>query len=69
MWVTILIVVSALWVAFDAYRLGVKRGSGFSDMGPVGWCFACLLLWIVAFPMYLVKRPKYKLRLAQKPNE
>ena len=28
-------------------------------MGPRGWFFACILLWIIAFPMYLATRPKY----------
>ena len=51
---------SDVWVARDAKRLGAKRGTlgGFLDMGPVGWFFACLLLWIVAFPCYLATRHK-----------
>ena len=51
---------SDVWVARDAKRLGAKRGTlgGFLDMGPVGWFFVCLFLWIVAFPCYLVTRPK-----------
>ncbi|HUJ67033.1 MAG TPA: hypothetical protein VLX59_15930 [Acidimicrobiales bacterium] len=52
--------VSDIWVAIDAKNLGAKRGTlgGFLDMGPVGWFFACLFLWIVAFPCYIVTRPK-----------
>jgi len=53
---------TSLWVLFDAHAIGVKRGlvSGFADMGPWSWFFACLLLWIVAFPLYLAKRGDFK---------
>lgn len=53
---------SSLWVFFDARSIGVKKGQvkGLADMGPAGWLFACLLLWIIAFPMYLVKRSAFK---------
>ena len=57
--VFLIIVGTSLWVAYDAEKKGAKSGrlgGGFFDMGPIGWLFACLLLWIVAFPAYLVKR-------------
>ena len=42
---------------------GPPPSGGLADMGPAGWFFVCLLLWIVGFPMYLVTRPRYvKLR-------
>ena len=49
---------SAIWVGVDAASKGIKRGQGRGlwDMSPLGWFLACLLLWIVAFPAYLVKR-------------
>jgi hypothetical protein len=53
------VLASSLWVLVDSIRLGAKRGAlggGFLDMGPVAWFFACLLLWIVAMPCYLVTR-------------
>lgn len=59
--VPLVILVVTIWVAVDASRLGAKRGAlggGMLDMGPVGWFFACLLLWIITFPCYLVARPK-----------
>lgn len=52
---------TAVWVATDSSRLGARKGAlggGFLDMGPVGWFFACWLLWIVGFPCYLVARPR-----------
>lgn len=56
----------ALWVLFDAQTLGVRKGSlggGMADMGAASWFICVLLLWIVAVPLYLAKRPVYK-RLA-----
>lgn len=51
-----------LWVYFDASTIGVQKGQmpGVFDMGAGEWAFACLLLWIVAFPAYLAKRGEYK---------
>lgn len=52
---------TSIWVLFDTKAIGVKKGQaeGFTDMGPWGWFFACLLLWIVCFPWYLSKRSEY----------
>jgi len=60
--VWILVVGSAIWVAFDSRNLGAKAGvlgGGMADMGPVGWFLVVLLLWIVGFPAYLATRPRY----------
>jgi hypothetical protein len=53
---------TAIWVYFDAKSIGVEKGKlkGLADMGPAGWFFACLLLWIIGFPLYLSKRGEYK---------
>lgn len=53
---------TAIWVYFDAKSIGVKKGQlrGLADMGPAGWFFACLLVWIIGFPLYLAKRSDYK---------
>ena len=59
----LLVIGTSLWVLVDANSLGVKKGKlngGLFDMGPAGWFFACLLLWIVAFPVYLGKRNEYQ---------
>ena len=50
------------WVAVDASKLRARRGllgGGFFDMGVAEWGFSCLLLWLVAFPAYLLSRPRY----------
>jgi len=61
-YILLLVVVTSIWVFVDAKKIGVKKGQvkGLADLGPAGWLFACLLLWIVAFPLYLIKRPEFK---------
>lgn len=56
----LIIVVSSIWVFFDAKKIGARKGlvSGFLDMGPTTWALCCILLWIVSFPAYLITRPK-----------
>jgi len=60
--ILIIVVGTSIWVAVDASSIGVKKGQikGVADMGPVGWFFGCLLLWIVGFPYYLAKRGEFK---------
>ncbi len=57
-----LIIGSSIWVVVDAKSIGVKRGQikGLGNMGPWGWFFACLLFWILGFPLYLTKRNQFK---------
>lgn len=64
--VWLVVVGSAFWVLVDANSIGVRKGlvSGMGDMGPWGWFFATLLLWIIGFPMYLSYRGKFKQALA-----
>lgn len=53
---------TSIWVLIDSKTIGVKRGQiqGIGNLGPWGWFFACLILWIVVFPFYLVKRSEFK---------
>lgn len=48
-------------VLVDARQIGVRKGivGRLGDMNPWGWFFACLLLWAVAFPAYLIYRPYF----------
>jgi hypothetical protein len=65
----ILVFVTAFWVGIDASNLQMQRGrlgGGFLDMGVAGWVFACLIIWIVGLPCYLVARGRYK-ALANRP--
>jgi hypothetical protein len=59
---TLIVVLTSVWVLIDAKIIGVKKGqvTGLLDLGPWGWFFCSLLLWIVAFPCYLIKRRGYK---------
>ena len=58
----VVVVATSIWVLLDAQKLGVRKGiiAGIGNMGPWGWFWSCLLLWFVAFPMYLIKRPEFK---------
>lgn len=58
MWMWIIVLGSAGWVLYDAKNIGVKKDviTGMGNMGPWAWFFATLFLWIIAFPMYLIKR-------------
>jgi hypothetical protein len=51
MW--LLVIGTSFWVFFDAKTIGIKKGQvkGVADMGPGGWFLACLLLWIISFPL------------------
>ena len=63
---TILLLVvigTSIWVLVDAKSIGIKKGQikGFANVGPWGWFFVCLLMWIIGFPLYLAKRGEFKL--------
>ena len=55
-----IVVGSSIWVLLDARSIGVKKGQlrGIANMDPGDWFICCLLLWIIAFPYYLSKRPQ-----------
>jgi len=60
--VFIAIIGSSIWTLFDAKSIGIRKGQvkGIADMGAGSWFVACLLLWIIAFPLYLAKRSEFK---------
>lgn len=68
--VWLIILATSLWMAFDARSLGYDKRDikGIAGMGPVGWFFAGLLLWIVAFPLYLASRGKLRKAGDQRNN-
>jgi hypothetical protein len=58
----LVIVGTTVWVGFDARELEMRQGrlsGGAVDMGTRAWVVCCLLLWVIAFPCYLVARSKY----------
>ena len=60
--ILLIVLITAIWVLIDANNIGIKKGqiSGMGDMGPMGWFISCLLIWVIAFPLYIVKRNEYK---------
>jgi hypothetical protein len=63
----IVIIGTSIWVYFDAKAIGMKSGEvisgkmqGLDSYGPGSWLVGCLLLWIVFFPLYLMKRGEFK---------
>lgn len=59
----IIIMISSLWVFFDAYSIGIKKEliSGIcGNMGAWHWFGASLFFWVIAFPLYLFKRRSYQ---------
>lgn len=56
------VIISSIWVFFDRRSIKVEKShlKGFWGMGAFSWFISCLLLWIVAFPMYLIKRGHLK---------
>jgi hypothetical protein len=58
----LVIIGTSIWVAIDASNIGARKGllKGLANMGPAGWFFCCLILWIVGFPVYLAKRAEIR---------
>lgn len=53
---------STLWMFFESRSFGYRKADlkGLAAMGPWGWLFAGLFLWVVAFPLYLASRSKLR---------
>ena len=62
----LIVIGTSIWVYCDARNIGIQKPHGKAEsgklqpMGPLGWAFGSLLLWIVFFPLYLIKRPNMK---------
>ncbi len=61
-WLWLVVLGTSIWVWVDASSIGARKGlvKGVADMGPFAWFLCSLLLWIVAFPIYLAKRGAIK---------
>ncbi len=55
----LVVLATSIWMAVDASNIGYDKRdvNGLGAMGPAGWLISGLLLWIVAFPLYLISRP------------
>ena len=54
----IVILITALWAAIDAYRIGLSKYKVGGPTGPVITFLGCVLLWILVFPWYLINKGK-----------
>jgi hypothetical protein len=57
-----IVVICSFWVAFDSSALGAKGGmaKGVAGLGSFIWWLFTLILFPIAFPLYLAKRPLIK---------
>jgi hypothetical protein len=60
--VLLIVVGTTIWVGVDASKRDWSAGGGSGANSTAGWVIACLLLWILFFPMYLVKRGRAPLK-------
>jgi hypothetical protein len=66
-----IVALTSIWVGFDSHRLRISSSKKpYSwNSGFLAWFSACLLLWIIVFPVYLLKRAKIlKERGTQSPS-
>lgn len=50
-------ILSVVLVFFDARRIGAGRsGTGWGNISPALWTVFTAVVWIIAFPLYLIKR-------------
>ncbi len=56
--VCLVVLLTTIWVAFDARanKITASKGPYSLHNGALVWVLACALLWIAAFPYYLVRR-------------
>jgi hypothetical protein len=60
----LVVIATSIWVFIDARKIGVRKElvTGMANLSPVGWLLASLLIWVVAFPLYLAKRETLRAR-------
>jgi hypothetical protein len=55
--IVLVVVGTTIWVGLDASKRDWRGGSGTAT-----WVVGCILLWIVIFPIYIVKRGRAPLK-------
>lgn len=53
---------TAIIAALEASKLGMVSDRKKGTYGPTAWFFLIMLLWIVCYPIYLLKRKSYGLK-------
>jgi hypothetical protein len=59
-----MVIGTSLWVAIDSRKLQLRRYKSGLSYGPVVLFIACVGLWIVGFPWYLIVRHQIKTGVA-----
>jgi hypothetical protein len=54
----IMVLITAIWAAIDSSKIRLKRYKSGISYGPVVLFLGFMLLWIIAFPWYLIVRHK-----------
>ncbi len=56
--VLIIVIVSTIWVGIDSHKNQVSsdKNSEYNNGHSVAWVLMCLLIWIIGFPYYLIRR-------------
>jgi ABC-type siderophore export system fused ATPase/permease subunit len=57
-WLTI--IGTAIWIAIDSKKIEIRKYKSGISYGPVVLFFATCLLWIAAFPWYLIVKERIK---------
>ena len=62
MFMPLVVIATSIWMAIDASQHGYDKRDvkGMAAMGPGGWLLCGLFLWIITFPVYLIKRGELK---------
>lgn len=60
-----MILFSAAWAAWDSQKVGARHFQGWMGRGPLGVFALVAILWIAAFPAYLVLRERIRGGVAQ----
>jgi len=54
----VMVLITAIWAAVDSSKIHLKRYRSGISYGPVVLFIGFLLLWVIAFPWYLIVRYK-----------
>jgi hypothetical protein len=68
--ITLLMILgTSLWVAIDSRKIELLKYKSGISYGPIVLFFACVFLWLLGFPWYLIVRNKIKTGVAVLKNE